>query len=74
MPGSHRYDIFPQLPLSGNSFVLLGHQTIVPSAISSGETTEYQTFDVNVHAKTIKLVPKFQKLNQYFGVKEVGET
>lgn len=44
---------------------------MVGSAISSGETTDYQTFDVNVHARVINVVPKFQKINQWFSVNEV---
>ncbi|CAM9212730.1 unnamed protein product, partial [Laminaria digitata] len=48
-----------------------GWMTVVASAISSGDTTDYQTFDVDVHAVTLKLVPKFQRFNQWFSVKEM---
>lgn len=47
-------------------------QTVVDSAVTSGDTTDYQTFDVGVHAVTLKLVPKFQRFNQWFSVKEVS--
>lgn len=46
-------------------------QTVVSSAISSGDTTEFQTFDVGVHANEIRLVPKFTRLNESVSIKEV---
>lgn len=46
-------------------------QTVVPSAISSGNTTDFQTFDVAVHAIEIRLEAKFTKIDQLFGIKEV---
>ena len=47
-------------------------QTVVPSAIASGTTAEYQTFDVSVHASKFRLVPKFQRYGQYMSISEVG--
>lgn len=46
-------------------------QTVVPSAISSGETTGFQTFDVNVHTNAIRLVPKYTRIGEVFSVTEV---
>ena len=46
-------------------------QRLVASAITSGDTADYQTFDVGVHARGINVVPKFQQFNQWFGIKEV---
>lgn len=51
--------------------LLLVVQTVVPSAISSGDTTEFQTFDVGVHANEIRILPKFKRLDQSIGIKEV---
>lgn len=51
--------------------LLFLHQTVVPSAISDGSTTDYQTFNVGVHANLIRLVPKFHKYDQWIGIKEV---
>ena len=48
-------------------------QTVVPSAITSGDTTEYQTFDLSVHTGFIKLVPKFQRYYQWINIKEARE-
>lgn len=48
-----------------------GWMTVVASAISSGDTTDYQTFNVGVHAKTLEIIPKFQRVNQWFSVKEM---
>ena len=33
--------------------------------------TDYQTFNVGVHTNLIRLVPKFQKYDQWIGIKEV---
>lgn len=52
--------------------VLVSLQKVVGSAITSGDTTDYQTFDVGVHASVIKVVPKFQKVNQSFSINEVS--
>lgn len=46
-------------------------QTVVPSAISSGDTTEFQTFDVAVHANAIILEPKFTRMDESISIKEV---
>lgn len=54
------------------ALILRLFQTVVASAITSGDTADYQTFDVNVHAQTIRLVPKFQRFNQWISVKEVS--
>lgn len=43
----------------------------MPSAITSGETTEFQTFDVAVHTNEIRLVPKFTRMGDSIGIKEV---
>ncbi|CAM9327321.1 unnamed protein product, partial [Hapterophycus canaliculatus] len=45
--------------------------TVVPSAISSGDSTDFQTFDVSVHANALRLVPKFRHVTEWFSVKEV---
>ncbi|CAM9220801.1 unnamed protein product [Pylaiella littoralis] len=50
---------------------LLGWVTVVPSAISSGETTGFQTFDVNVHTNAIRLVPKYTRIGEVFSVTEM---
>lgn len=50
----------------------LGWVTVVPSAISSGDTTTgYQTFDINVHANRIRLIPVFQRQLQWIGINEM---
>eukprot|EP00904_Undaria_pinnatifida_P008259 jgi/Undpi1/4563/HiC_scaffold_18.g07917.m1 len=64
--GDEQHDEF-----SIEALTVQGWMTVVPSAISSGDSTDYQTFDVNVHALTIRLVPKFQRFNQWFSVKEM---
>lgn len=46
-------------------------QIIVPSAITSGDTTDYQTFNVGVHTSSIRLIPKFRQTNQWVNIKEV---
>ncbi len=46
-------------------------KSVVPSAISGGDTTGYQTFDVNVHADVIRLVPKFTRYDEMIGISEV---
>lgn len=43
----------------------------MPSAISSGDTTEFQTFDVAVHTNEIRLVPKFTRMDESVSIKEV---
>eukprot|EP00904_Undaria_pinnatifida_P008254 jgi/Undpi1/4559/HiC_scaffold_18.g07913.m1 len=48
-----------------------GWVTVVPSAITHGSTTDYQTFNVGVHTNLIRLVPKFQKYDQWIGIKEM---
>ncbi|CAN0223077.1 unnamed protein product, partial [Pylaiella littoralis] len=60
-----------------NEFSVMAHTasldwvTVVSSAISSGDTTEFQTFDVGVHANEIRLVPKFTRLNESVSIKEM---
>lgn len=44
---------------------------MVPSAISSGDSTDYQTFDIAVHTNSIRLVPKFQHVTQWININEV---
>lgn len=46
-------------------------QTVVPSAISSGDSTDFQTFDVAVHTNLLRLVPKFQQVSKWISIKEV---
>ncbi|CAN0009638.1 unnamed protein product [Ectocarpus sp. 12 AP-2014] len=48
-----------------------GWVTVVSSAISSGDSTDYQTFDVEVHTNEIRLVPVFQRVDQWIGIKEM---
>lgn len=57
----------PSLSLPRN----LLHQTVVPSAITSGDSTDLQTFDVSVHTNELRLVPKFRHVTQWISVKEV---
>eukprot|EP00904_Undaria_pinnatifida_P008263 jgi/Undpi1/4567/HiC_scaffold_18.g07921.m1 len=64
--GDEQHDEF-----SIEAWTVKGWVTVVASAISSGDSTGYQTFDVNVHAQTIMLVPKFQRINQWFSIKEM---
>ena len=52
-------------------YLLLSLHTVVASAITSGDTTDYRMFDVGVHANVINMVPKFQDVNQWFSVSEV---
>lgn len=47
-------------------------QTVVASAISSGDSTDYQTFDVSVFANKIRVIPKYQKVDQWLSIKEVS--
>lgn len=44
---------------------------MVPSAITSGTSTSLETFDVSVHTDVLRLVPKFQRVDQMVHVKEV---
>eukprot|EP00904_Undaria_pinnatifida_P008260 jgi/Undpi1/4564/HiC_scaffold_18.g07918.m1 len=48
-----------------------GWTTVVSSAIASGTTAGYQTFDVRVHANEIKLVPKFKQYGQHISISEM---
>eukprot|EP00904_Undaria_pinnatifida_P008258 jgi/Undpi1/4562/HiC_scaffold_18.g07916.m1 len=48
-----------------------GWMTVVGAAITSGDTTDYQTFDVSVHASAINIKPKFHQFNQWFSIKEI---
>ncbi|CAM9499220.1 unnamed protein product [Ectocarpus sp. 4 AP-2014] len=45
--------------------------TVVPSAISSEDDSDYQTFDVAVHTNTIRLLPKFGQITDFIGIKEL---
>ncbi|CAN0147040.1 unnamed protein product, partial [Ectocarpus fasciculatus] len=45
--------------------------TVVPSAISSEDGSDYQTFDVAVHTNTIRLLPKFGQITDFIGIKEL---
>ncbi|CAN0010264.1 unnamed protein product, partial [Ectocarpus fasciculatus] len=45
--------------------------TVVPSAISSEDGSDYQTFDVAVHTNKIRLLPKFGQITDFIGIKEV---
>ncbi|CAN0272345.1 unnamed protein product [Ascophyllum nodosum] len=45
--------------------------TVVPSAISSGNTVDLETFDVFVHTDTLRIVPSFQSVGQMFNIKEM---
>lgn len=46
-------------------------QVVVPSVITSGDTTDYQTFDLKVFTNAINIVPKFQRVDQWINIKEV---
>lgn len=59
------------LTLARTLSFLLSIQTVVGSAITSGDTTGFQTFDVGVHARVINVVPKFQQFDQWFSINEV---
>lgn len=48
-------------------------QTVIPSAISSGDSSDYQTFDLRVFANMIRVVPKYQKVTQFFSIKEASQ-
>ena len=71
----------PELSRQGCSCSLFGHsrtflspmtvQTVVPSVISSGNSTGLQTFDAPVHTDVLRFVPKFQSVNQMVDIKEV---
>lgn len=52
--------------------ILFSAQTVVPSAISSEDDSDYQTFDVAVHTNMIRLLPKFGQITDLIGIKEVG--
>ncbi|CAM9500688.1 unnamed protein product [Scytosiphon promiscuus] len=45
--------------------------TVVPSVITSGDSTDFQTFDAIVHTNELRLVPKFRTVTQWFSVKEL---
>lgn len=60
-------------PVRGNSLsyrLALLRQTVVPSAITSGDTIGYQTFDVSVHTSLIRLTLRHQRYIQWIGINE----
>lgn len=65
------HDLCTPLRSPAPRFPLLLLQTVVASAISSGDTTDYQTFNVGVLAKELVVIPKFRQLNQWFSISEV---
>lgn len=46
-------------------------QTVIPSAISSGDTTDFQTWDLSVWTNAIRILPKFGNVAEWIGIKEV---
>lgn len=48
-----------------------GAKAVAPSVITSGDSTELQTFDVRAHTNAIRIVPKFQRADQFIHIKEV---
>lgn len=44
---------------------------VIPSAITSGDTTDFQTWDVNAFTGAIQIIPLFTSVDEWFGVKEV---
>lgn len=49
----------------------LDGKTVLPSVITSGESTELQTFDLRVHTDEIRIIPKFRRMDEFINIKEV---
>eukprot|EP00904_Undaria_pinnatifida_P002876 jgi/Undpi1/1258/HiC_scaffold_109.g14172.m1 len=45
----------------------------IPSAISSGDTTDFQTWDLSVWTNSIQIQPKLAKVADWFSIKEVTD-
>eukprot|EP00904_Undaria_pinnatifida_P008908 jgi/Undpi1/5147/HiC_scaffold_19.g08498.m1 len=48
-----------------------GYATIIPSAISSGDSLDFQTWDVKSYANAIQIRPKFQNVKDWMSIKEM---
>lgn len=46
-------------------------QEAIPSAISSGDTTDFQTWDIAAWTDAIQLRPKFGSVGEWISIKEV---
>lgn len=46
-------------------------QAAIPSAITSGETTEFQTWDISAWTDFIEIQPKFRGVAEWMSIKEV---
>eukprot|EP00904_Undaria_pinnatifida_P006174 jgi/Undpi1/2687/HiC_scaffold_14.g06065.m1 len=48
-----------------------GWVNAIPSAISSGDTTDFQTWDISAFTNTIQLRPKFGSVSEWISIKEM---
>lgn len=46
-------------------------QEIIPSAISSGDTLDFQTWDISAWTNAIQIRPKFGRVDEWISIKEV---
>lgn len=58
-------------PHRGSPVHVRNLQLAIPSAITSGDTEDFQTFELNAWTSGIQIQPRFTRVNQWISIKEV---